>query len=136
MIVAVTGGRDYRISREGYLMLDAILWRWRKRDGEVKLLSGHCPTSFNIDKDAEAWAKKNNVEVILYEADWAKHGRGAGPRRNAEMACELENNNGILLLFKGGRGTLNMRNECVKRLVPIIDLTNELYSYYQPQSPD
>lgn len=134
MIFAVTGGRDYRISKEGYKKLDIILSRWN--DNGVVLLSGHCPTSFNIDKDAEAWAKNKKIETILYEADWSKYGKSAGPKRNAKMAEFLANNNGVLLMFKGGRGTLSMKNECVERLVPIIDLTDEKFSYHQPISPD
>lgn len=136
MIFAVSGGRDYRISKDGYKALDKILNRYELTDSSQYLLSGHCPTPFNIDKDAEAWAKKNKVEVILYEADWNKYGRAAGPMRNASMAEYLSNNNGVLLLFKGGRGTLSMKNECVSRLVPVIDLTDSKYSYYQPQSPE
>ena len=38
------------------------------------------------DKLGERWAMENGIEVDIHKADWARYKRGAGPRRNAEMA--------------------------------------------------
>lgn len=132
MIFAISGGRDYRISKKGFSILDKV----NEKYAISLLLSGHCPTDFNVDKDGEAWAEANNVEVKLFPAAWKLYGRAAGPRRNAEMAEFLNLNKGIFLVFKGGSGTQGMRQECDDRLVPVINLTHDKYVTETPLSLD
>lgn len=38
-----------------------------------------------MDALAKAWAVSNGVPVETYKADWARYGRAAGHRCNAEM---------------------------------------------------
>lgn len=40
------------------------------------------------DRIAQAWADTNVVVCWTLEADWAKHGKGAGPIRNQAMLDE------------------------------------------------
>ena len=50
-------------------------------------------------------AKALGLTVEAHPADWQRWGRGAGPRRNAEM---LALGADLVLAFPGGRGTADM----------------------------
>lgn len=39
-----------------------------------------------VDYAGEIWAKANGIPVKVFPADWDKYGRGAGYRRNTQMA--------------------------------------------------
>lgn len=40
-----------------------------------------------VDLLGERWAQDRGICVRSFPADWERYGRGAGPRRNEEMAC-------------------------------------------------
>ncbi|MCM6777894.1 hypothetical protein NDR87_31650 [Nocardia sp. CDC159] len=46
---------------------------------------GNCPTG--VDGDVRAWCAVNlpRSDWHVYEADWARHGKAAGPIRNRDM---------------------------------------------------
>lgn len=82
--VLVTGSRDWT---DRIAIADALL---ECRDGVVSdvprrmlLVSGACPTG--ADRIAEEYAAKWGWLVERHPADWTRHGKAAGPRRNAEM---------------------------------------------------
>jgi len=47
------------------------------------LLSGNCPRG--ADAMAERLWQDAGFEIVHFPADWSKHGRSAGPKRNAQM---------------------------------------------------
>ena len=49
----------------------------------VIILSGHAS---GADALGENFATDHNLQCELYPADWKRHGKAAGPIRNAEMA--------------------------------------------------
>ena len=49
----------------------------------AQAVSGKCR---GADTNGEFWAYTNNISVIDKPANWNKHGKAAGPIRNAEMA--------------------------------------------------
>lgn len=49
-----------------------------------------CGAASGVDAFGERWAKRNNVPIEYYPADWRTHKRGAGYIRNAEMANRAE----------------------------------------------
>lgn len=54
--------------------------------GEARVsvvLHGDCRGS--ADMAAKEWAKRNGVEEQAWPAEWEKHGKAAGPIRNAKM---------------------------------------------------
>lgn len=116
----VAGGRGFY----NYRLLDSTLTNWLERytdtkgslkdgsegangtpppDKDITLVHGD---SNGADKLAAMWAFYNDLEVEPHPANWKRHGVGAGPIRNLEMALS-----GIdfAILFPGGVGTDNMR---------------------------
>ncbi len=69
------------------------------------------------DSDGEIWACELNIPVRRFAADWDKHGKAAGPIRNAEMADYAE----ALIAFPGGKGTANMVKQAKKKGLKIWD---------------
>lgn len=49
----------------------------------VIIISGH---TSGADSLGEKFATDHNLQCELYPADWKRHGKAAGPIRNAEMA--------------------------------------------------
>lgn len=65
-----------------------------------------------VDALAKTWAVSNGVPVETYKADWARYGRGAGHRRNAEMVAAADF---VLILWDGSStGTKNDIDLCKK----------------------
>lgn len=57
------------------------------------------------DTLADEWGKRMALTVERVPADWNKHGKSAGPIRNAEM---LSYDPHFVVAFPGGRGTADM----------------------------
>ena len=58
------------------------------------------------DRLGEIWAGQMGLPLEVYHADWDKHGKSAGHRRNAEMA---EVADALIALWDGqSRGTAGM----------------------------
>lgn len=50
---------------------------------KVTVVHGGCPSG--ADAHADAWAVGNVLVPVVFRADWATHGRAAGPLRNRSM---------------------------------------------------
>jgi len=59
------------------------------------VLSG---TARGVDKLGEKWANENNIPLERYPAEWDKHGKSAGYKRNELMAQNAE---AALILWDG-----------------------------------
>lgn len=120
----VTGSRDYK--RLDFVR--QVLWgivnyptRIRKPDETDRLYVGDAR---GVDRQAaETWREiDGNHGLKIYQANWRKHGLGAGPIRNAKMvedfhkACEADGG-GVALAFWDGKskGTLHCMKELRKR---------------------
>jgi hypothetical protein len=58
------------------------------------------------DAHGEHYAVSHGIQFEVYRADWKKHGLGAGPIRNAQMANVAE---ALIAIWDGNSvGTLNM----------------------------
>ena len=98
MRVLVCGGRGYYDR--------AFLWGYLDRLGPPKvsaIISGMAP---GADTLATRWAKRFDVPVQEFPADWSGHGRSAGPIRNQRMLDEGKPD--LVVAFPGGRGTADM----------------------------
>jgi hypothetical protein len=99
MRVIVCGGRDFRSPAQVHRALDDI----HAKTPITELMQGGAT---GVDEFAKGWAAtKKDVQRWVCKADWEKHGRAAGPKRNARM---LEWKPDAVIAFPGGRGTANM----------------------------
>ena len=90
---------------------------------ELTLIEGGAK---GVDAMAKAWAVVNDVPVETHKADWARYGRGAGHRRNAEM---VEAANFVLILWDGiSTGTKNDIDLCKKNYKNYKAITQMLFS--------
>lgn len=96
-------------SREGFTYqcveraMLAALYKWQCYPCDVTVVSG---TARGVDTLGEKWATDRGLPVIKYPANWAKYGKSAGYRRNAEMA---ENADALVALWDGvSKGTNHM----------------------------
>lgn len=98
MKVIITGGRDYEYKDMVYKVLDFF--------APDMIIVGDCPTG--ADALAYEWATQTNnwTDVKIYKADWKKHGKSAGPKRNKQM-IEQNIHADVVIAFKGGKGTAN-----------------------------
>jgi len=63
-------------------------------------------TARGVDRLGEEWAKARAIPVLLMPADWAAHGKAAGPIRNSAM---LEKADCIVVVWDGkSRGSQDM----------------------------
>jgi hypothetical protein len=95
----VCGGRNYTDKAH----LSATLNELLHARGIVRIIAGGAK---GADTLAEEWAKIQELECVVYHADWAKHGRAGGPIRNQQMLDEGKPN--LVGAFPGGRGTADM----------------------------
>ena len=100
--VIIAGGRyfnNYQLLKE---RCDFYL-QSKKRSHNVIIVSGHAS---GADSLGEQYANEEGFDTQLFPADWNKHGKAAGPIRNAEMAEVAD----ALIAFWDGksRGTANM----------------------------
>lgn len=80
--ILITGSRDWRDQQTVYGAL-ADLIRPLPVDQEIIIVNGACPTG--ADHMAHEWARGYGAVIEAHPANWVRHGRAAGPRRNAEM---------------------------------------------------
>jgi hypothetical protein len=97
--VLVCGGRDYDNRSKLNVVLDAL---HRERPIGLIIHGG----GKGADALAVEWGKSNDVKTVGYPADWARHGKSAGPRRSAIMLATERPD--LVVAFPGGRGTADM----------------------------
>jgi hypothetical protein len=107
MIVAVTGGRDFndieRVRRALYSL----------EPKPTLLIHG---AAQGADTLAAQVAEELGIPTEAHPADWEKHGRSAGPRRNEEMISRRPD---LLLAFPGSKGTANMTRQAIAAGIPV-----------------
>lgn len=103
MRILVCGGRKFNDPVIVNATLDAV----HATKGIDVLIQGGAD---GADWLARMWAKNNNIRCEQYHAEWAKHGKAAGPIRNQQMIDEGKPD--LFVAFPGGKGTADM----VKRL--------------------
>jgi hypothetical protein len=104
MICIIGGGRDWEMTRQARDWLD---WLGLKIPITV-VLSGH---SGRADMAGEHWATANGVPLRIFPPDWGLYGRGAGPKRNAEMVALAQ----AAIVFPGHKGTADLIQQARKR---------------------
>lgn len=101
MKVIVAGGRDFKNYKLLCEKLDAILGY--QTTASLEIVSGGAS---GADSLGETYARDRGIKVKVFHADWEKHGKSAGPKRNEEMAIYAD----ACIVFWDGQssGTKNM----------------------------
>lgn len=99
MKVIVCGGRDYADKE----LLFATLDHMNLSEPISKII---CGDARGADAMAADWARQRMKYLSVFNADWATHGKAAGPIRNEAML--KYGHPDYVVAFPGGRGTANM----------------------------
>ena len=108
--VLVTGGRDFTDQAE----MDRVLDQIHRKRGISAIIAGGAR---GADTLAANWARRNNVALEEKPADWKKHGKSAGFKRNQEMLTKGKPN--VVMAFPGGKGTAHMVETATKAGVKV-----------------
>jgi hypothetical protein len=113
MRVLVCGGRDFQNSAFVFKTLDNI----HNETPITEVMQGGAKGADTLARD---WARsKNGIKRWVCNADWEKHGKAAGPIRNARM---LEWEPDLVVAFPGGRGTANMVQQARAAGVEVVEV--------------
>lgn len=113
-VALVTGGRGYRDRDKVFEVLDEI--------NPHAIMHGGAS---GVDGLAGDWARERGRPCTVYPADWQRYGGAAGPIRNREMAEAVlvdEDREYLVVVFPGGKGTANMKEEAEKRGIPTYEV--------------
>lgn len=112
MKLIIAGGRDLNVTTEqirGYFEKFNL--------APTEIVSGGAR---GIDACAIQYAKDTKGVVAVFEADWDKYGKGAGPVRNLSMALYAD---ALLLIWDGkSKGSANMKARMVGLKKPIYEI--------------
>jgi len=98
--------RDYdTIEKEIKKVLDS------KPNESHIIIHGNCS---GVDTTADEIAKANELQRLVFFADWNQYGKAAGPIRNQQMIDEGKPDYAIIFLSPQSRGTLDMKNRLDK----------------------
>jgi hypothetical protein len=114
----VCGGRDFADGNAlaGW-MKDATRALGAASPDEVLVIHGGAR---GADSLAGAVAARSGVECLVFPADWEKHGRAAGFKRNQQML--VEGRPDLVLAAPGGRGTNMMVRIASEAGVAVMDM--------------
>jgi len=115
MIVIIAGGRDLWVSPE--FIFDSLK-NFRVTINDITEIV--CGEARGIDTCGKNFARKYNIKVASFLADWEKYKKGAGPRRNNDMSRYGTH---LLLLWDGrSSGSHNMKQQMIRRHKPIMEV--------------
>lgn len=125
MKIIVAGPRhvtDYEHVRQAFIHSGY----WRQYKKSIEVVSGRAK---GVDQLGEEFARRNGLSTHLFPAEWDKHGKAAGPIRNAEMGAFAKANGGLLLAVWDGqsKGTKHMIEWALKN-----DLKGYVYRIDKP----
>lgn len=114
MRLIIAGGRDYIFTDRDYAKLDEL----HKKHPVTFVISGKAR---GADTCGEEWAKRNDLNVLEFPADWCGKGKSAGHIRNIEMAMVAH----ALAIFPGGKGTASMFKAAKDHRLEIFDFRTD-----------
>ena len=125
MKTIIAGGRDITDPR---IVTSAVVESGFAPD-TTEVVSGGAA---GVDRIGEGMAELAGLKCTIFAADWAKHGRAAGPIRNRQMAAYADR---LIAVWDGkSRGTKNMIDEMKKLGKPVfikrIDATSKNSALY------
>lgn len=114
MVVIIAGTRGFKDMEVLSMALLDSGWRNRVRE----IVSGAEPTG--VDHLGEEFCRVVGLKLTRFPADWAAHGRAAGPIRNEEMGKYAAEKGGRLLAIWDGqsKGTASMLSVAKRLKIP------------------
>jgi hypothetical protein len=97
--------------------LDVALSPYLRDSGTHLIIHGAAP---GADSVAARWAERHDVPALAFPAKWKKHGKAAGPLRNAQMLAEGRPD--IIIAFPGGKGTADMKSRARAAGVQVVEV--------------
>jgi ABC-type sugar transport system substrate-binding protein len=111
--VIITGSRTWTCRT----LAHRVIARMVARHGKVTVLVGDASGVDTAFADA---ASEAGCKVLLFSADWEKYGKGAGPRRNAEMvAAGADFAIAVHKSLARSRGTKDAVRRCLAAGIPV-----------------
>ena len=107
MRLAIIGGRDFT----NYSLITKLLENYKSKITLV--ISG---AAKGADSLGEKWAIDNNIETLIFPADWDKFGKAAGYIRNEDIIknCDLC----VAFWDNKSKGTKHSLSLCKKYKIP------------------
>lgn len=125
-VVLVTGGREFANVPFLWEALDCID-NALSEPGITCIVEGASDEVAGRYCGADYWARQwafcRGRAQRSMPAKWDSHGKAAGPIRNAEMLERFKP--GLVVAFKGGRGTADMMSKASRANIPLLDLTGD-----------
>lgn len=110
LVLIIAGGSHYKRRAGDYEWLDSI----HAEHEVIEVVSGQCIWG-GADELGEDWAALRRIPVQPFPAKWSGNPRGAGHRRNIEMAQYAHaTGHGGCALFPGRNGTEGMLLEATR----------------------
>ena len=109
--VLVCGGAKFDDYSLLELSLNKILNEYS--NDTIEIVSGHAK---GADSLGEKYAQKKNLKCTVFNAEWSKYGRAAGPIRNSQMLEYAKQENPLVVAFWDGEshGTKDTINKAKK----------------------
>lgn len=101
---------------------DVNYWlaRWADRHGIPARM--HVGDALGVDRQAYDWAVARGVDRLVFQANWAAFGKGAGPSRNQRMVDAAEPGDWLLAFPMGeSRGTRDCMRRGVERGLRVVE---------------
>lgn len=120
--VLVCGGRDYDNRERLFRVLDQALQAATLAGKSFTLIHGGCR---GADTLAHVWATERQItiqggDIRVYEADWERYKKAAGPIRNKLMLTSEHPH--VIIACKGGNGTAHMMKIGREAGVPVLEI--------------
>ncbi len=112
--VLVCGGRRY--SNRDHIW-DTLTGLDHERGPFAVIIHGGAT---GVDSEAMIWAQTMGRKHMPFEADWVRHGRQAGPRRNQRMIDEGRPD--LVIAFPGGAGTSDTMKRARRSNIEVIEI--------------
>jgi hypothetical protein len=114
MKIAISGSRTFSDLKFMTTSLEGVIRQLGEQQTAPEIWSGGAK---GADALAETAARQLGLPFHEIKADWAKFGRAAGPKRNAQLVAECD----ILIAFpvgesKGTRGCIQLARKAGKKV--------------------
>lgn len=113
MKILVCGGRDFA---DASLFKRTMMAVAEEEDATMIIHGG----AKGADAFASQWCRSHCIPELRVDADWVRHGKSAGPKRNWLM-LELVRPD-VVVAFPGGNGTADMVKRATQQKIRVVEV--------------